>query len=130
MGGNLRCVRNTSSANYLTFMASAATLTVMVMPFKPTSCGNCAMPNFAAYGAILSIIDETCRCYNGIRGQAALIPEVPIEPIANNERLDTNPLVRSVKSTANDLPATPLLDDMEIVEGHASLGTRITSVAL
>ena len=33
--------------------------------------------------------DETCSCHNSFRGQAAMIPALPPNPVANDKRLST-----------------------------------------
>ena len=45
------------------------------------------MPNYASYGAVITTNDETCSCYNGIRGKAAFVPPRTFDLIKNEDRL-------------------------------------------
>ena len=72
--------------------------------------GNCAMPNYPTYGAVISVFDETCSCYNGIRGSAALIPATEMVVIAQADRLSTPTTIKAVANA--ELPAGPIVDDM------------------
>ena len=82
------------------------------------------MPNFAAYGAVLSIIDETCRCYNGIRGQAAHIPYQEVVEVDKAERLSTTPFIRKVSDTSTALPESPYSLIWKSSKGFAYVGPR------
>lgn len=87
MGGNQRCVRTSGSANYLVrghtgFIDREGNAYQTFM-----SRGNCSMPNYPTYGAIVMTTDETCSCYNGFRGKGALVPARDHQPYADTQRL-------------------------------------------
>lgn len=44
-------------------------------------------PNYATCGAVMSVTDETCACYNGLRDHVALFAALPVIPIADSVRL-------------------------------------------
>ena len=87
IGGNQRCVRLSGSASYLLYGHTGYFGSDGRTHQTFLTRGNCSMPNYASYGAILDVTDETCACYNGIRGNAALIPYVPGPMIDDDHRL-------------------------------------------
>ncbi len=107
LGGNQRCVRTSGSTNYfVTGMTSWMDAEGNRYQTGLTR-GNCSMPNYLARGALLTTTDQVCSCYNGIRGQVALVPQVPFSPVANSNRLFP-PEARPV-AEAGELPDTPLV---------------------
>ena len=118
MGGNLRCVRNTSSANYLIhgfggyidrFGNAYQTHLVVATAPCPTLRRMALSSASSMKHAAATMAFALC--------QGALIPAVPLEPIADSERLNTAPFSAAVADTSSKLPDSPLLVDMDIVEG-------------
>lgn len=111
-GGNQRCVRSTASENFLIrghtgYLAKDGTGYQTFL-----TRGNCAMPNYPTHGAVMSVTDETCACYNGLRGNVALVPPKEFKPVANTQRLSKPaPLPVTAAATAA-LPNTPLTKSM------------------
>ena len=98
--GNARCVRMSGTGNYL--MVGFGGMLDKSGTWYQTHLqrGGCAVPNKAAYGAVLSSHDSVCSCYNGVRGQVALVPAVPINPIVQPTSTPT--------TFGNDLPSGQL----------------------
>jgi outer membrane protein assembly factor BamB/SAM-dependent methyltransferase len=92
LGGNTRCVRLSGSANFLIqgFTAYYGRDGRNFVTFMTR--GNCSLPNYATYGAVMSVTDETCNCYNGMRGNAGLIPWVEPEAMPERARLTKAPM--------------------------------------
>jgi len=110
MTGNARCVRYSASANYLLLGFNSFIGKDFTSYQTGLTRGNCAMPNYATHGALISVTDETCSCYNGLRGQTALIPESPITPISENERL-TQPAAIPADAPSALPPESPVIAD-------------------
>ena len=110
--GNIRCVRLSGSTNYLMNGFNAYFSRDGSLTYSGLSRGNCGMPNYVGYGAVLSAADQTCGCYNGIRAHAAYLPpeRAPFTIIDDSKRLTTP---QTVAFTAHDsLPDGPLQEDM------------------
>ncbi|GEM_PF-1096099 len=102
-GGNQRCVRTSGSAKYLVrghtgFIDREGNAYQTFM-----TRGNCSMPNYPTYGAIVMTTDETCSCYNGFRGKGALVPARTHQDFAPSQRL-SKPAAVSVNEAAKPLP--------------------------
>ena len=113
LGGNQRCVRLSGATNYLVY-GFTSFMDRQGNSFQTGLIrGNCAMPNYATYGAVLSVTDETCNCYNGLRGQLALVPPRPVVPVADAARLQRHrPQTQPAKATAPaDLPDSAITQD-------------------
>ena len=71
LGGNQRCVRLAGTEDYLVYGFNSFVDKEGRSYQVSLTRGNCAMPNYPTYGAVISVFDETCSCYNGLRGSAA-----------------------------------------------------------
>lgn len=110
LGGNQRCVRMSGTEDWIVYGFNSFVSRDGTSYQTSLVRGNCAKPNYATYGAVMSLFDPTCSCYNGLRGSIALIPSVEVNPIAESERL-TVPSVR--KAGAHEkLPDSALVRDM------------------
>ena len=65
------------------------------------------MPNYPTYGAVMTTTDETCSCYNGLRGKTAFVPREPHVFVANDQRLST-PVTMAVVEQGITLPDSPI----------------------
>ena len=109
IGGNQRCVRTTATGNYIIrghtgYYGKDGSVYQTFL-----TRGNCAMPNYPTHGAMMSVTDETCACYNGLRGNVALVPPVTFTPVADDQRL-SQPATLPINSVAatSELPRTAL----------------------
>ena len=102
-GGNQRCVRTSGSANFLVMGHTGYIGTDGTAYQTFLTRGNCSMPNYPTFGAIVMTTDETCSCYNGFRGKGALVPARDHVAIADDQRLSTP----SKPSRCRQSPAKP-----------------------
>lgn len=112
MMGNMRCVRLSGSTNYLfngfnSYMHRDGTMSMAGL-FR----GNCGMPNYAAYGAMLSAGDQTCGCYNGIRSHGAFLTaeRAPFTIVEESQRLRHPPT--PTFEAHQPIPSETLAEDM------------------
>lgn len=110
--GNTRCVRLSGSTDYLllgfnSYLHKDGTITLAGL-FR----GNCAIPNYVGYGAVLSPADQSCGCYNGLRGQGSYLSpaRARFRMVDDGERLTSPPTTAFAAHSA--IPAGPLEEDM------------------
>lgn len=110
LGGNQRCVRLSGTDDYLVYGFNSWVDREGRSYQVSLTRGNCAMPNYPTYGAVISVFDETCSCYNGLRGSAALVPAQELVIVPDDQRLSV-PSNAAVVANA-ELPNSVLLQDM------------------
>ncbi len=110
LGGNQRCVRMSGTEDWIVYGFNSFVSKDGTSYQTSLVRGNCAKPNYATYGAVMSLFDPTCSCYNGLRGSIALIPAVEVKPIPESDRL----VVPAARKAAahQDLPDSALVRDM------------------
>ncbi len=110
--GNTRCVRLSGSSNYLFFGFNSYLSKDGEWTLSGLSRGNCAMPNYAAYGALLAPGDQQCSCYNGLRGHTAFLPpaRAPFQVLPEAERLSHPNAPRF--QAHEEIPSETLKEDM------------------